>query len=78
MAISKGTEKALEKLAKLTVERGWDPVRVIVALQKAMEIWNALSPEERRALQRELRKTRYPRVGEGGKLRSARKGTGND
>lgn len=56
MPITPKAEAALERLAKLTVEKGWDPGKVIASLVRQIEIMRHLNPEERRTVIAELRR----------------------
>jgi len=58
MPISPEGEAAIAKLAKLTVEKGWDPGQVIRGLLDMHEALMKLTPEERAAVRRELRRLR--------------------
>lgn len=58
MSVSPELEAALEKLAKVTVEKGLDPGKVIKGLIDMMEAVNNLTPEQREQLRRELREVR--------------------
>lgn len=68
-------QRALERLAKQTVQNGWDVGKVLSALQKTMQWWNGLSPEQREAVREALRRERNPRVGPERKPRRRLPGT---
>lgn len=72
--IPEGLEKALRRLAKQTVENGWDPGRVAMGLYRMLQRLSELTPEEREALRKELAHLRNARLGERSKPRSARDG----
>ena len=58
MSISPGLEAAIAKLAKLTVQNGWDPGKVLAGLVQMTKLINELTPEQRAAVRRELRRRR--------------------
>lgn len=58
MPMSEGLEAAIAKLAKVTVEKGLDPGKVVKGLVDMVEAVNSLSPEQRAALREELREVR--------------------
>lgn len=62
MPLSPKLEAAIERLAQQTVRMGGDPVRVLLALQAAAkyrdEVWPTLSPRQRYAVLRRLRRLR--------------------
>ena len=58
MPISEGMGDALDRLAKVTVEKGLDPGKVIKGLMDMMEMVNNLTPAEREQLREELREVR--------------------
>jgi hypothetical protein len=61
MPLTPSAEAAIERLAKLTVERGWDPGRVMQNLADSAQLLASLSPEMRREVIAELRR----RLGDG-------------
>lgn len=62
-------QRALESLAKKTVENGWDVVKVLTVLQKTLTWWGSLTPSQQEAVRRELARSRNPRVAENRKPR---------
>jgi hypothetical protein len=58
MPLSEGMEAAIAKLAKVTVEKGLDPAKVIKGLIDMAEAINNLTPEQRAQLRKELREVR--------------------
>lgn len=60
--IPEGLEKALARLAKQTVQNGWDPGRVAMGLYRMLKAVEALSPEDRQRLREELARLRDARV----------------
>lgn len=61
MSLTPELEAAIAKLAKVTVEHNLDPGKVIVSLMKLTEWLNSLTPEQRAAVRRELRRRRRGR-----------------
>lgn len=59
MSVSPGLEAALARLAKVTVETGTDPVKVVQWLMDLVkfreEIWPTLTPQQRYAFRRKVR-----------------------
>lgn len=58
MPISPEGEAAIAKLAKLTVEKGWDPGKVVRGLMDMQAALAKLTPEQRAAVQRALKEAR--------------------
>lgn len=62
MSISPKLEASLERLAKITVQTGADPGKVLVALMTAVryrnEVWPHLTPQQRYAVLVKLRHAR--------------------
>ena len=62
MPLSRELQEAIGRLAKVTVETGTDPGKVLVALQKILifkrDVWPLLTPQERYALLTRLRHLR--------------------
>lgn len=56
--IPKGLEKAIQQLAKDTVEKGLDPGKVIFEFMRMLKAWNALSQDQRDAIRAELLRRR--------------------
>ncbi len=61
MPLNPRAEAAIERLAKLTVPNGWDPVQVIANLLRAHGILEKVPPELRQEVLAELRR----RLGDG-------------
>lgn len=62
-------QRGLERLAKKTVENGWDVVKVLTVLQKTLTWWGSLTPSQQEAVRAQLRRERNPRVAENRKPR---------
>lgn len=61
MPLTPKAEEAIARLAKITVEKGWDPAQVIMNLLESVRLLNALEPEMRQQVLAELRR----RLGDG-------------
>ena len=62
MPLSPELKAAIERLADQTVQRGGDPVKVLLGIQAAAkyrdEVWPTLTPQQKYAVLHRLRKTR--------------------